>query len=480
MKNSYLLLLSFCIIIIIITTTTTLSAQIVKDSTWHYDGWEVHPNWDLARKTYYTYNSDEQIIQEITYSTFIKFTENFAKKDYFYNEDGLLSKIESYVWLSESSEWEITTENYYEYDEENHITKDEVLTYDNSTVTSGTRNTYSYNGFGDLTWWRYHYYSFGSWYEDARDFYVYDENQNVLEIKQNYSNFEAYRVYTYTYDELNRRMTGILEVEYAYDLEPHRQWIHFYTNDQLFPDSILTQASNQDTWNTGIWDNLQMNHYNYDANGNLLEDIELLWDEATTDWENKYLRNYTYDSQNNETERILQNHNTGTWQNKSRRSNIFNSLGFSLDEYKNQRWHQDNLEWYDGGHYLKGYNEDGYLLERIDKKWDTGIWDYRNLIKDIHFWTGLGSTNNSEQFQRSENWTFPNPYPIGSPIVLEDFNPNEIYQFKVYDLTGKLVHRRSFTGSQNLRLNHQMTKGNYIFLISDRNDLLLVEKVVVY
>ncbi|MGK0391667.1 MAG: hypothetical protein ACI94Y_004434, partial [Maribacter sp.] len=54
------------------------------------------------------------------------------------------------------------------------------------------------------------------------------------------------------------------------------------------------------------------------------------------------------------------------------------------------------------------------------------------------------------------------------------------YQFKVYDLTGKLVHRRSFTGSQNLRLNHQMTKGNYIFLISDRDDLLLVEKVVVY
>jgi hypothetical protein len=457
--------------------TTAIQAQIVKDSTWHYGGWEVHPDWDLERKTYYTYNSDAQIIHEISYSILVEPATNFAKKDYFYNEDNLLSKIESYLWLPESNEWKIINENYYEYDAANRIIKDETWaynTFDNDVFKF--RDEYAYNEFGNQTYWAYVSWSPGwDWVPEVQSSYAYDANQNLLTVSS--SSGAGNELTTYTYDELDRRLTRNAQNQDSYETYIYPRQTYFYTGDQLIPDSMFTESYEP---YTAVWSNSVMNHYSYDANDNLLEDLKLQWNIAEANWQNSSLKNYTYDSQNNETEFILQNHNTSTWQNQSRRANAFNSLGLSLDEYKNQAWNVDDLQWYEGANYLNEYDEDGYLLEEITLDWDAETWDYRNLFKDVHFWSAFVFVNNNEQFQRSENWTFQNPYPIGSPIVLEDFNPNEIYQFKGYDLTGKLIHSESFTGSQNLRLNHQMASGNYVFLVSDRDNNILVKQVFVF
>ena len=473
MKKLYTLLLFLCII------APTLQAQIVKDSTWHYGGFEVHPDWDLERKTYYTYNSDAQIINEISYAILVDPVENYAKKDYFYNEENLLSKIESYLWLPETSEWKIINEKYYEYDAANRITKDETWSYNTfNTEVFKFRDEYAYNEFDNQTYWAYISWSPGwGWVPEVESSYGYDANQNLLTVSS--SSGAGNDLITYTYDEFNRRLTRNSENQdlYSYETYIYPRQTYFYTDDQLVADSMHTESYEQ---YTAVWSNSRMNHYSYDANDNLVEDLQLQWNITTENWQNSYLQNYSYDNQNNETERIRQNYNTGTWKNQSRRSNAFNSLGLSLDEYKNQAWHLDSLQWYEGVNYLKEYDEDGYLLEEITLDWDAEIWDYRNLFKDVHFWSAFVFVNNHEAFQRPENWTFQNPYPIGNPIVLNDFNPNKIYQFELYDLLGKLVHSQSFTGSQNLRLNHQIAKGNYIFLIADSDGLVLKKKVIVY
>lgn len=456
-----------------------LQAQIVKDSTWHYGGWDVHPDWDLERKTYYTYNSEAQIIHEISYAVIDEPAINFAKKDYFYNDNDLLSKIESYLWLPESEEWKIINEYYYEYDTANRITKNETWAYNtfNNDVFK-YRNEYAYNEFGNRTYWAYVSWSPGwGWVPEVESSYAYDDSQNLISIST-YSGGGDDQT-TYTYDDLNRRITCEIQSQDPYSGEIFIQLLqtYSYTASQLFPDSMLTES--YDPY-LDVWSNSNMNYYSYDINDNLLEDLELIWDNATSDWRNRYLWNYAYDTQNNETEHILQNYNNGIWQNQSRRANTFNSLGLSLDEFRNQAWSMDSLQWYEGANYLKEYDNDGYLLEEITLDWDTEIWDYHNLFRDVHFWSEFVFTNNDELWQNTEKWTFQNPYFIGTPIVLEGLTPNKLYKFEVYDLTGKQVCQQPFIGSQNLSLNHQLTKGNYVFLITDGQRLVLREKVVVY
>jgi hypothetical protein len=470
MKYIIYLAFAFCLL------PNLLSAQmIVRDSTWHYQGWDSHPDWDLTQKTYYNYDNEGRITSDITYDVQAFPPADFGRADYTYNAEGLLEKVDRYLWDAVLGDWGISKETFYTYDANQNITMQEDWSYFPPSSIYKARNEYQYDENNLLTSYTFSSWSPGwGWNTETSTVYTYDGNQNLL-TSTSYS-FGGTDQRIYTYDNLNRRITWEdISTDYYGYLYSWNNRVYHYTAEYPLADSMSTAS--YDAF-LEVWEDTRWNHYSYDSNGNLVLDLHRQWVTPDSIWRDYYQAIYSYDGNDNTTEIITQyfNADLGEWVNQSRRANEYNGMNLSLDEYANQYWSSDSSQWVGGAHYLREYDGEGHPLVEETLSWDSGIWDYHNNTKDLHFWSALATTGIENQPQNIR-CDFPNPISQGETIVCEGWEFQGAHTFRIHDLQGRLVHKRIFTGQQPLQFLAPIPSGLYLFSIETAGQVIMVKKV---
>ena len=125
------------------------------------------------------------------------------------------------------------------------------------------------------------------WYGDQRNSYTYDGDGNRLtwKVEDYMSGWIGEYFYTYVYNEYGRL---IFQKEDLWDF-PDSSWknYHRYFYDYDIEGNLLNELIELSTNN--VWEFDKLNTYSYDENNNLSSVLFQYWRESINDWENNIL-----------------------------------------------------------------------------------------------------------------------------------------------------------------------------------------------
>ena len=108
--------------------------------------------WNFTKKTDYTYNSDNQVTIEITYTRSNDDWQGQYKYETIY-QNGKKTKYTCMQYDASAKEWNKYYQYLYTYDDNNNLTLEEYFDWDNTGEGSWKKtaeNTYTYNGNNDV------------------------------------------------------------------------------------------------------------------------------------------------------------------------------------------------------------------------------------------------------------------------------------------------------------------------------------------
>lgn len=274
-------------------------------------------------------------------------------------------------------------------------------------------------------------------------------------------------------------------------------------------------------WQSGAWVNLVRYDYSYDAGGNKVVDLTMVWE--TSGWQNSTRLVFTYSSTGVEEvlhERWVQNAweaqaiesfayangkksgrvfkvAQGGWPTVQEDFFFYNSKG---DDSMQVFTTLDNNNLFDTMKYSYHYNgsnrQDTILLQRVVNGTDSNIsktlllYDAYGLLglKNIKYWNDvtkqwyypLGIVEYLYEYEqvkvsvkdlvheRSEIVLYPVP-ARGNDLMLHLHGVDmRVAQLRIYTMAGKLVHTKKIAGVQNNRLRldiAELQSGNYMLII---------------
>lgn len=145
--------------------------------------YSVSEAWGINNKTEYNYNSSDELVEEIEYEWIGGSNpyKNTYKYDYVYSNGNIIESY-TYAWNSSSSQWLYSRKTEYSYNSSNEIINTNTYLYNNSTNQWGIsfKEDYSYSN-GNLTSIiRSNFYN-NQWVNNMKKEYNYDSSGNQIE-----------------------------------------------------------------------------------------------------------------------------------------------------------------------------------------------------------------------------------------------------------------------------------------------------------
>jgi hypothetical protein len=327
-----------------------------------------------------------------------------------YDDKGKLIQETISDWDPNGSQWWVGAQFDMTYDESGkQLTEvwsfwdedagDLVLTY---------RDEYLYDD-GNLTTWNEYVYEEGAWVLLFRTTYSYDTNGNLIYELTEVSDPESgmwfdYSSSSYTYNDKNQLIS---EEVWEFD------WTYF----------TLIQ-----TW---LYD------YVWDADGNLIEQVDKSWEQAVSK-------------------------STNAWENAFKSEWAFNK-DYTILDLSVPYWFLQNMD--DINFVNMPLSELGYVY--VDGDW---AFDYRQTA----YWSEFGGPSGLADRQESVVNIFP--VPASETLTFSWENSFARLNLEVYDLTGKRVISRSVDNQEVLGVN-QLSGGIYLYKLSHNNELIYSGKL---
>ncbi|MFN8287460.1 MAG: T9SS type A sorting domain-containing protein [Chitinophagales bacterium] len=197
--------------------------------------------------------------------------------------------------------------------------------------------------------------------------YTYTRDGNgwatgYLTEKWNVGAFENYRRNQYTYNTAGKVLTNTIQSLNAGSWENTERFVYTYDAN----NNCLTQVYQQ--WIVGAWKD--KNRYTYAYSGNKIVHKVYETDNGSG-LENLTHTDYTFDANGDNTEILLQNWVSGTWEN-SRLNQIVYDANHAYTLYTEQVW--VGGAWEDEHRFMFTYNADGYVLEKTGYNWNGSTW----------------------------------------------------------------------------------------------------------
>ena len=174
-------------------------------------------------------------------------------------------------------------------------------------------------------------------------------------------------------------------------------------------------------WNEGVWENSSQYSFSYDINGNLIEELRQFWNGSN--WENGSLDSYSYDENGNQIEELQQDWNGSNWDNNSLFSFSYDESGNQTEELQ-QYWNGSN--WDNGSLDSYSYDENGNQTEELQQDWNGSNWENSGL------YSYLNNNNGNQIEQLYQNWNGNDWEDSGLYTNLYDNNGNQIEQLYYY------------------------------------------------
>ncbi len=209
-----------------------------------------------------------------------------------------------------------------------------------------------------------------AWYLEHHEAYGLNFTTNMLEIGSRHY---------YAYDTNDRITQQLTQVP---DPNNSGSWIHSQLQSTTYDaNGNITEVLNQ-MWNNNTWVNTSRYQHTYMNN---LETVELYqtWD-TQNGWQDMDQYLYTYDSQNNLTEELDQMRDTvnNIWVNTYRYTYTYTNGNIATEE--DEKW--VNGQWQKMAFYTANYNMQNHLAEVIEQDYDTLKTKYINAYRDQYMY----------------------------------------------------------------------------------------------
>ena len=444
----------------------------------------IDPNWENDKRTLYQYDNNKNITEDhrLNWSSTDSTWENDER--YKYKYDGNDNTIESYreAWrlVDTVYQWVPKWKYTYTYDANDNLLKDFKEIYPDTAWINERQYTYTYDGNNNLLtdqldWWDDFLIQ---WEPFTKYTYTYDANNNKTEdLTENWFPVQAMwfgdRKYIYSYDGNNNL---IQDLEQDYDTA----WVDIRKLEYIYDGNDNQTLETKIDWQDTIWVNDWHSIKDYDGNNDNIEITNQDWIDSTSSWQNDWHYDYTYTGQSDLTIWIKQDWGDTSWINDFKWEFRFD-LGIQTVVFK-ANWDSLSGAWVNEFWDEQVYDSQGELTEWFYKIWDIPLNSWLFVSRcEVFKVVPPDTTDTTGVYEISvmqKACIFQNPYEIyGSIRCMEGYEGD--YFLRLFDITGKEVYRKEFTGGKSVSIDKHFPDGLYLLLVDDGHQVLTREKIII-
>lgn len=269
--------------------------------------------------------------------------------------------IKRYFWDEFDMEYKDYIKLLKTYNSQNNLTNNSFYIVDgNDTYQEDFRMEITYNSNGLITENKTTKKELGVWENYVKINYEYDTHDNITVMKLD------------KWDMVSS--DWISNIKYIVD----------YNNNDKMSEIIVM-------WSSGIaLENLLRVVFDYDQNGNVIEEQQLEWQENNSVWEKDYKIAYSYDNGNNMIEKMSQHWDGFSWINEDKEEYSYDGNG-NLIKVIISDW--DNDIWNKVSKLILEY-ENGNRAGHIYSIWDQANSEYWEAFKIEYTYNSFGQLKN--------------------------------------------------------------------------------------
>ncbi|MCD4820077.1 MAG: T9SS type A sorting domain-containing protein [Candidatus Cloacimonetes bacterium] len=243
-------------------------------------------SWKDSLRYHYNYNNSGEI-EEVIYYTFENGnSENYGRLLYTYNTS---NNLETAIWQDfENAEWVNNYKYNYYYNEEELLSQNLYQGWVDNAWLSYSIGEYIYNEDEELSYeiWKY-WINEGELLNWTQNIYSYDENSNLLEnFRQLWQENDWQNSFRYNYSYQDDNL-----ISYYYQYWETDNFLNSYQYNYQYFNDLISEASYEE-WNED-WIEVSQGSYEYDENGNLIEETWQTWKNSILENDVRYLYEYS-------------------------------------------------------------------------------------------------------------------------------------------------------------------------------------------
>ena len=345
------------------------------------------------------------------------------RKYFTYNDIGLIMSSETIIFNPATNDWEYTV-------------KSEIVRNADNLISQ-------------ITNWEY---GTSDWELDSKNLFTYDAQGNQIdEIDQNWNSSSQVFV-------------NSSRLKDTFDLD----------NNRLQSDLFF--------WQNGDWSTTGRRLYNYDANnGLLLEEVREDFSVLNNSFTPFFKMTYAYDNNNLVNERVSESFdwNYGVWSNEQKEEFFYDNDG-NLSSLYYYNWEETAAtpDWVFDEFIAYTYS-DGNKVEDFHRVYDVNSDTWNDTRKWVYFFSIATSIKTPLASTATVSCLFQNPIQTGEIISCQDLESNKDYQILLFDVSGRVLLEKTFTGESKIHLPKQMQRGVYFMNIKQEGKLVLNKKIIV-
>ena len=301
-----------------------------------------------------------------------------------------------------------------------------------------------------------------SWTQNNRDFYLYDQNGNLVSKTNQWFN--------------NNSWENVQAFEYTY-------------SSQGLLDSVV-----EFHYSNGFWIKSKRIAYLYNGSSQRIQELRSSWDLQQSDWNNSLKITSIYFNNLKSIDSIESwSHMINAWFLAGRDTISYHSSTQLIHRIDNQNYDDSLNIWKDRARLEYLYNSDGNQIQLMGLKYDSGNWipwakdssayDTTTLFRTY----GLGYSQFDSTWQYHGRHTYyygtetvgitePEvivaniyPNPTNGNLVIQTNTLHDNIQINVFDLNGRFVYGRKYLNTDNLLLNisHLSPSAYIIEIVAD-------------
>ncbi len=323
-----------------------------------------------------------------------------------------------------------------------------------------------------------------------RKLFIHKDGKLVERLEQNKSELSAEwtnkKRYIYIYDKDGNIQKG---VEQFWDLDKNNWGVSFNESYVYNKDGQLSQV-NTSFVNATVKAGTKRGKktlYSHNREGSILSKEVQHWNNQNKAYVRTSLKWYNYNEDGKLIEEGFQR-----WDKQSRDLYDGSKTTYKFDgrkklSYISQSWNVETNAWENVIVQEFVYNEEDYQTEAYFSQWNFETKDLLYNKKFERFWSEVKATEEVAKKETEEDeikisdseCSIPNPYTAGNSIYCSGLEMETDYYLLVHDMSGKLLHRKTFRGSDPVSVNEQLPAGIYIFKIQSPEKMVSSHKVVV-
>jgi hypothetical protein len=241
----------------------------------------------------------------------------------------LLSSVEQ-LW--NGSAWVNDQQVTYTYNL-NRVTGELWQQWTGTAWVNDTYYTTSYDANGNITLELAQIWNGSAWQNDFQSVYTYDSNNNQITFTQKIWDGSAWGN---SYQEISAYNTDRNRTDKLSQFWDGSAWINAFRDKYTYnTGKKLINMLEESYVDVDVWENFSQTLFTYDANNNITNELEQVWNGSGWDNSTNYI--YVYDANNNQKTKIIQ-----TWNGASWIQSVLSSFTFDLNNFveseTNRNW----------------------------------------------------------------------------------------------------------------------------------------------